>query len=255
MSHRCSAVKVVFPAVTVAAVRVNVDRVTGIRQGAGRPRLSSVLRQAGSARDQILDAAAEMFVTQGYHAASTRRIAEVVGVKQASLYYHFSSKQDILAALLAGTVKPSLSFATRLARSGEPPNVQLYALTYFDVSLLCRGKWNIGALYSLPELRAPEFEEFARDRRALQRAFARRVAAGVKAGIFRVGSLETSSALLFALDESVITLRANGVRIDNTLPAIVAAGALRLLECRDEDVATAEVEAKRLLALAPEIRA
>jgi AcrR family transcriptional regulator len=214
-----------------------------------------VLRQAGSARDQILDAAAEMFVTQGYHAASTRRIAEVVGVKQASLYYHFSSKQDILATLLAGTVKPSLSFATRLARSGEPPNVQLYALTYFDVHLLCRGKWNIGALYSLPELRAPEFEEFARDRRALQRAFARRVAAGVKAGIFRVGSLETTSALLFALDESVITLRANGVRIDNTLPATVAAGALRLLECRDQDVATAEVEAKRLLALAPEIRA
>jgi hypothetical protein len=92
MSHRCPAVKLVFPAVTVAAVRVNVDRVTGIRQGAGRPRLSSVLRQAGSARDQILDAAAEMFVTQGYHAASTRRIAEVVGVKQASLYYHFGSE-------------------------------------------------------------------------------------------------------------------------------------------------------------------
>jgi AcrR family transcriptional regulator len=39
-----------------------------------------VLRQVGSAREQILDAAAEMFVTQGYHAASTRRIAEVVAV-------------------------------------------------------------------------------------------------------------------------------------------------------------------------------
>ena len=75
--------------------------------------------QAGSARDQILDAAAEMFVTQGYHAASTRRIAEVVGVKQASLYYHFSSKQDILATLLAGTVQPSLRFATRLARAAS----------------------------------------------------------------------------------------------------------------------------------------
>jgi len=35
-------------------------------------------------------------------------------------YYHFASKQDILAALLAGTVKPSLTFAGKLARGGEP---------------------------------------------------------------------------------------------------------------------------------------
>lgn len=214
-----------------------------------------MLRQVGSAREQILDAAAEMFVMQGYQAASTRRIAEAVGVKQASLYYHFSSKQEILTALLTGTVKPSLNFATKLSRTGEPPHVQLYALTYFDVSLLSSGKWNIGALYSLPELRAPEFGQFVRDRKALQRAFARRVADGVREGTFHVHSLETASALLFALDESVITLRANGTRLDGTLPATVAAGALRLLECRDEDVATAEVEAKRLLALAPEFSA
>lgn len=209
--------------------------------------------QSGSARDQILDAAEKMFVTEGYRAASTRRIAEAVGVKQASLYYHFKSKQDILAALLAGTVKPSLTFATRLARTGEPAHVQLYALTYFDVTLLSSARRNVGALYSLPELRAPGFEEFVRDRRALQRAFARRVADGVKAGTFRVASLESTSALLFALDESVISLRANGVRIDDSLPATVAAGGLRLLECRDDDVTTAEVEVKRLLALAPEI--
>lgn len=224
---------------------------TGTRRTVGRPRHAPAPSDAASPREQILDAAAETFILYGYQASSTRKIAEAVGVKQASLYYHFKSKRAILAALLAGAIKPSLTFANWLSRSGEPPHVQLYALTHFDVALLASGRWNIGALYSLPELRAPEFAEAVRDRKALQRAFKRRVAAGVKAGVFRVNSVEISSALLFTFDESVITLRSNGVRIDATLPATVAAGGLRLLGCAEDDVSTAEIEAKRLLGQAP----
>lgn len=227
---------------------VRIDRVTGIGTGVGRPRHSAPLRDGVSGREQILDAAAQMFSEQGYSAASTRRIAEAVGVKQASLYYHFASKQDILAELLAGTVRPSLAFSTRLSRTNEPAHIQLYALTVFDVTLLSSGRWNVGALYTLPELRAEQFEDFRRDRELLKRAYGRRVSAGLKSGRFVASSVETATCLVFALAESVISMRADGTKLDDDLSQVVATAALRLLGCDGRDVKTAAAGASRLLA-------
>ncbi len=51
-------------------------------------------------RDEILDAAAQIFREKGFHAASMQDIAKAVNLQKASLYYHVSSKQDILSALL-----------------------------------------------------------------------------------------------------------------------------------------------------------
>jgi len=51
-------------------------------------------------RDHILEAAAQIFRTKGFHAASMRDIAEAVDLQKASLYHHFSSKQEILLELL-----------------------------------------------------------------------------------------------------------------------------------------------------------
>lgn len=223
---------------------------TGIGARVGRPRHVPQLRTGASGREQILDAAAEMFSTQGYSAASTRRIAEAVGVKQASLYYHFSSKQDILAELLAGTVRPSLAFSTRLARTSEPAHVQLYALASFDVALLSSGRWNVGALYTLPELRAEQFEEFRRDRRLLKRAYGRRVADGVSAGTFDAGSVDVATSLVFAMAESVIAMRADGCRCDEDLCDVIATSCLRLLGTDRRALATAAAECPRLLGLA-----
>jgi AcrR family transcriptional regulator len=221
---------------------------TGIANGVGRPRHSAPLRPGASARDQILDAAAEMFGEQGYSATSTRGIAEAVGVKQASLYYHFASKQDILAELLAGTVRPSLAFSNRLARTNEPAHVQLYALAAFDVALLSSDRWNVGALYTLPELRAEQFEDFRRDRLLLKRAYGRRVTGGVKDGVFSASSVDVATALVFALAESVIPMRADGVRTGDDLAAIIATSCLQLLGCDPAAIRTASSECPRLLA-------
>jgi len=51
-------------------------------------------------RDQILDAAAQIIRQKGYHAASMQDIADAVNLQKASLYHHFSSKQEILVTLL-----------------------------------------------------------------------------------------------------------------------------------------------------------
>jgi AcrR family transcriptional regulator len=206
-----------------------------------------------SGREQILDAAGRMFSEQGYGAASTRKIAMAVGVKQASLYYHFESKEDILAGLLAGTVEPSLEFAKKLSRTREAAHVQLYALTYFDVALLASARWNVGALYHLPELRADRFAEFRSDRQQLRRAYGKRVVSGQRAGIFTVGSVDVATSLVFALAESGIAMRSDELTLNPKLPELTAASCLRLLSCAEELLEAAAAANKRLQLLAPSI--
>jgi len=51
-------------------------------------------------KEQILIAAAQIFRSKGFHAASMRDIAAAVDLQKPSLYHHFLSKQEILFELL-----------------------------------------------------------------------------------------------------------------------------------------------------------
>ena len=51
-------------------------------------------------RDEILEAAAQIFSQKGFHAASMQDIAQAVNLRKASLYHHVNNKQEILVAIL-----------------------------------------------------------------------------------------------------------------------------------------------------------
>ena len=54
----------------------------------------------GNTKQEILDAALELFSLQGFEATSISQIAGAVGIRKASLYSHFESKQAILDAIV-----------------------------------------------------------------------------------------------------------------------------------------------------------
>ena len=54
----------------------------------------------GNTKQEILDVALELFSVQGFEATSISQIADAVGIRKASLYSHFDSKQAILDALV-----------------------------------------------------------------------------------------------------------------------------------------------------------
>ena len=54
----------------------------------------------GNTKQEILEAALELFSVQGFEATSIAQIASAVGIRKASLYSHFENKQAILDAIV-----------------------------------------------------------------------------------------------------------------------------------------------------------
>ena len=57
-------------------------------------------------RQRALDVALELFTEQGYEKTSLREIADRLGIKKASLYYHFPSKEALLAGIMDNLLAP-----------------------------------------------------------------------------------------------------------------------------------------------------
>ena len=53
----------------------------------------------GDKRDEILDVAEGLIRTSGFNGFSTRDVADAVGIKAASVHYHFPTKADIGVAV------------------------------------------------------------------------------------------------------------------------------------------------------------
>ncbi|MEU0792743.1 helix-turn-helix domain-containing protein [Amycolatopsis sp. NPDC005961] len=178
--------------------------------GVGRPRASGAAANRPDARQAVLDAAGELFTGAGYAATTTRAIAERAGLRQASLYYHFPAKEDILAALLAETVRPSLDVAARLVAGSAPAAVRLWALAYADIGLLGGAHHNLGALYLLPEVASPNLARFRAERADLKAAYGQLVAAcGVAPS-----AVPIRTDLVFGLVESIAVIRRDDPELD-----------------------------------------
>lgn len=69
----------------------------------------------------ILDEAARLFSAQGFHGTSVRDIVRAIDMLPGSLYYHFATKEALLAAVYAeGVRRISESVETAVAEKRDP---------------------------------------------------------------------------------------------------------------------------------------
>lgn len=184
----------------------------------GRPRKNRPRRRGRTAREEILDASSELFTVQGFATTSTHQIAEAVGIRQASLYYHFPSKTEIFLTLLKSTIEPSLQVAGTLSGSGSAqvsPEQRLWSLVAAQARLLLTSGWNVGRLYQLPVANSPEFAEYHSTRAQLEKAF-QNLAAEI------VGDDDPRTILPFYIALSAVEMRNN----TGTPPSAFSANAL-----------------------------
>ncbi len=88
----------------------------------------------GERREQLLEAASEVFVDRGYHAAGMDEIADRAGVSKPVLYQHFSSKLDLYLAVLAQHVEILVSSVRQALRTTTDNRQRLRAAVqaFFD---------------------------------------------------------------------------------------------------------------------------
>ena len=209
------------------------------RARVGRPRVTAGRTQLAP-RDEILDAAAALFVENGFAATTTRAIAERIGIRQASLYYHFPGKDDILIELLERPVRPSVEFAQTLRHDAAiDAAAALHLLAVRDVETLASAPHNVGTLYLLPETNRERFDGFRASRRELRDAYGALGMDAATDAVREVWSTAELGAAIIHLVEIVIPLRRDGEAID---AARIADACLRL--CGLDDTAIARARAR-----------
>ena len=91
---------------------------------------------------EILDRAADLFATRGYAGISIGDIAKACQCSKSRLYHYFSSKENILSAMLADHIEMLLEGGRALAESHPDPIERFRAVVHFfmEVYVVSRSK-------------------------------------------------------------------------------------------------------------------
>lgn len=150
--------------------------------------LPSTRRHASQRRraPQIIEAAARVFAERGFHGATTQDIADVLGIKQASLYYYFSSKEAALELVCLRGVEGFFEAAKAIAARPESARKRLALLINSHLSpLVNRADFVKVFLNERQHLPTESRRRIGRWSRGLERIFEEVIKEGIAKGEFR----------------------------------------------------------------------
>lgn len=90
----------------------------------GRPQKG----EGGGLRAELIEKSAQLFRTKGYDNTTVRDIAAAAGIQAGSWFYHFKTKQDILAAIMEQGLQHALAEIEAIARQPLSPSALLQRL-------------------------------------------------------------------------------------------------------------------------------
>lgn len=164
---------------------------------------ASVARRAPSGlkrrASEILAAAAKVFARRGYHGATTQDIADVLGIRQASLYYYFESKEAALEAVCADGVEDYALGAQRIVRAPGSAAEKVARLVFQHLAPMAeRLDFTLVFLRERRFLPEPARRRIRAIERRYERMIQRVIEQGVAAGEFR-SDLDSRMATLALL--------------------------------------------------------
>lgn len=135
---------------------------------------------------EIIEAAARVFAERGFHGATTQDIADVLGIRQASLYYYFSSKEAALELVCLKGVEGFFEAGKAIAARPETARERLSLLINSHLSpLLDRGNFVKVFLNERQHLPTESRRRIGRWSRGLERIFEEVIKEGIAKGEFR----------------------------------------------------------------------
>jgi TetR/AcrR family transcriptional regulator, cholesterol catabolism regulator len=161
---------------------------------------------------EITDASAKVFARRGYHGASTQDIADVLGMRQASLYYYFQSKEAALEAVCVSGLEDYAKRALAISKSDVTSSEKVAALVFQHLAPLAeRLDYTVVFLRERRFLPQPARKRIRTIEVRYERLIERIIAQGIADGEFRSDldarmaalallGLGNSAALWFARD-------------------------------------------------------
>ncbi len=169
----------------------------------GRPRAEPAPASVDPKAD-IITAAAKLFRARGIAGASVREIAAEAGLKKASLYYYFPSKDEIVYAMIEGVLGPALATQARLGTADLSEAARLFLYLRRDIELLCAAPYDCTWLLNHGNLDDTRMKAYGRQRGKLVDWLVTRLKAGVAKGEFAsCDAAVVAQALLAATEYSV----------------------------------------------------
>ncbi|MGI9585349.1 MAG: TetR/AcrR family transcriptional regulator [Acidimicrobiia bacterium] len=139
----------------------------------------------GTTHDAMLDAASDLIVEMGYTAMSHADITAAVGMGRTTFYEHFSSKEDLLVALVNRDLPPLTAELLESVDSTLPPDERMYQLGYKMVEFV--GTDHLGLILhtEVPRLSTEAQVAISDAHAGLAGEFASIYRDGVSEGMFR----------------------------------------------------------------------
>ncbi|HEX9330667.1 MAG TPA: TetR/AcrR family transcriptional regulator [Anaerolineales bacterium] len=163
-------------------------------------------------RENILEAAAQVFRQKGFHGASMQDIAEAVNLQKASLYHHVSSKQEILLAILDRALELLLERISVISNQAIPADQKLQLMVREYLQILAENT-DLSAVL-LFEHRSLERKQHARhvpNRDRFEALWRQVLVEGVGAKLFKCDNPAlTARAILGILNWTITWYRPNG---------------------------------------------
>jgi AcrR family transcriptional regulator len=173
-----------------------------------------------TAPDRILRAATALFAERGYHGTSVRTLARELRLETASLYYHFSSKQEILFAILDRTLDELLDGLRRAVAKAEGAQDQLRAAVRFHVLFHAHRRQEAFVSHSeLRSLTPANLRRVVAKRDQYEDVFRGLLTAGVRGGAFHVPDVKLTAAAILSMCTGVAMWFSDGGRL---APAAIA---------------------------------
>jgi len=151
-------------------------------------------------RDDILTAAARVFGERGYDGATLDEVAQAVGIKKGSLYYHIRSKEDLLFALHQRLADELLDNTHAALESATSPTERLRGVLRVAMRLIAEHKQEVTVfLHERQLLTSDRWREVVAKRDAYQRIVEDIVSEGIESGVFRPVPLKVATLGLLGM--------------------------------------------------------
>jgi TetR/AcrR family transcriptional repressor of nem operon len=178
--------------------------------------MTTATRQRSETKDQILDLAETLIQTRGYSAFSYQDIADALGIRKASIHYHFASKSDLGVAVVNRYIDRFDTALTQVAGDETQTSMEmldLYTQPYLafarapDRVCLCGAL--AGEMLALPQELRARVDHFFRTHQAWLTKLLKR---GVSRGEFDLPAApaKVARSIFAGLQGALLVKRATG---------------------------------------------